>query len=155
MSAAHSPDVVVRVQRLPHGSDLPLPAYETEGAAGLDVRAAVQETLELAPGARVRVPTGLAVEVPEGYELQIRPRSGLAARDGVTLANAPATIDSDYRGEIVIALVHHGDAPVRIERGMRIAQMVLARVPRLRWETVETLTPTARGGGGFGHTGVA
>ena len=154
--AGHEPvPVVVRVQRLPHADGLPLPAYETEGAAGMDVRAAVAETLCIAPGAIQRVPTGLAIEVPPGFEVQLRPRSGLAARHGITLANSPATIDSDYRGEIVVALIHHGDQPFEIERGMRIAQMVLARVPRIAWEPVETLTPSGRGAGGFGHTGTA
>jgi dUTP pyrophosphatase len=147
--------VRVRVQRLPHAHDLPLPAYETEGAAGLDVRAAIAAPIELPPGGLLRVPTGLAIEVPPGYEVQLRPRSGLAARLGVTLANSPATIDSDYRGEILVALVHHGTEPLRIEPGMRIAQMVLARVPRLEWEPVAELGATTRGAGGFGHTGVA
>ena len=151
---AHAPAVVVRVRRLPHAADLPLPAYETPGAAGLDLRAALGEAVDLVPGGRLRVPTGLCIEVPVGYEVQLRPRSGLAARDGVTLANSPATIDSDYRGEIVVALVHHGSEPVRIEHGMRIAQMVLARVPQLVWEPVAELTPSTRGEGGFGHTGV-
>ena len=154
-SPSHEPIVTVRVRRLPHAEGLPLPAYETEGAAGLDVRAALAEDIELAPGQMLRVPTGLCIEVPPGYEVQLRPRSGLAARHGITLANSPATIDSDYRGEIHIALIHHGREPVRIERGMRIAQMVLARVPRLAWETVDELAPSARGGGGFGHTGTS
>ena len=152
--AHRSPSVPVRVRRLPHAEGLELPAYETPGAAGLDVRAALEAPLELAPGGRVRVPTGLVVEVPPGYELQLRPRSGLAARAGVTLPNAPATIDSDYRGEIFVALVHLGEEPVRIERGMRIAQLVLAEVPRLEWREAGTLTSTARGEGGFGHTGL-
>ena len=145
--------VVVRVQRLPHGADLPLPAYETAGAAGMDLRAAVADTVTLAPGAIASIPTGLAIEVPPGFEVQLRPRSGLAARHGVTLANSPATIDSDYRGELLVALIHHGHEPLQIERGMRIAQMVLARVPRLAWAPVAALGDTARGAGGFGHTG--
>jgi dUTP pyrophosphatase len=149
------PAVAVRVQQLPHGDGLPLPAYETAGAAGMDVRAAVTETVTLAPGSIVRIPTGLAIEVPPGFEVQIRPRSGLAARHGVTLANSPATIDSDYRGEIVVALIHHGREPLEVERGMRIAQLVLARVPRVAWEPVAELTPSMRGAGGFGHTGTA
>jgi dUTP pyrophosphatase len=147
--------VVVRVQRLPHGADLPLPAYETVGAAGMDVRAAVAETVTLQPGGIMSIPTGLAIEVPPGFEVQLRPRSGLAARHGVTLANSPATIDSDYRGEVKVALIHHGREPLEIERGMRIAQMVLARVPQIAWEPVESLTPSTRGAGGFGHTGTA
>jgi dUTP pyrophosphatase len=147
--------VVVRIQRLPHADGLPLPAYETAGAAGMDVRAALMETVLLAPGAIVSVPTGLAIEVPPGYEVQLRPRSGLAARHGVTLANSPATIDSDYRGELLVALIHHGHEPLAIERGMRIAQMVLARAPRIAWEPVHALAPSTRGAGGFGHTGTA
>jgi dUTP pyrophosphatase len=147
--------VVVRVQRLPHGADLPLPAYETAGAAGMDLRAAVDGAVTLAPGAIVSVPTGLAIEVPPGFEVQLRPRSGLAARHGITLANSPATIDSDYRGELLVALIHHGHEPLQIERGMRIAQMVLARAPRIAWEPVEALAPSQRGAGGFGHTGSA
>jgi deoxyuridine 5'-triphosphate nucleotidohydrolase len=147
-------DVRVRVRQLPHAAGLPLPAYETAGAAGLDVRAAIEQPIDAVPGAITRIPTGLAVELPPGYELQLRPRSGLATKHGLTLANSPATIDSDYRGEMVVSLVVLGPDPVRIERGMRIAQMVLARVPRLAWEPVETLAPSARGEGGFGHTGI-
>ena len=145
--------VRVRVVRLPHGADLPLPEYETEGAAGLDVRAALAHPVTLLPGQILRVPTGLAIEVPQGYEVQLRPRSGLAMKFGVSLPNTPATIDSDYRGEIVVGLIHHGTEPVTIERGMRIAQMVLARVPRLEWQPVDALEPSGRGTGGFGHTG--
>lgn len=146
--------VPVRIVRLAHAEDLPLPAYETAGAAGMDVRAAVDDLVEIPPGAIVRVPTGWSVEVPEGFEIQLRPRSGLAIKHGVTLANSPATIDSDYRGEIVVGLINHGPETFRIERGMRIAQLVLARVPLIVWEEVEALTPSARGDGGFGHTGV-
>jgi len=154
MSIATAEQVRVRIQRLPHAEDLPLPAYETAGAAGMDVRAALAEAVEIAPGAIVRVPSGFAVEVPAGFEIQIRPRSGLASRNGITLPNTPATIDSDYRGEITIALVNLGAEPFRVERGMRIAQMVLARAPQVAWEEAEELTPTSRGAGGFGHTGV-
>lgn len=143
----------VRIRRLPHGAGLSLPAYESEGAAGMDVRAAIEGAIEIAPGAIARVSAGIAIEVPAGFEVQIRPRSGLALRHGLTLANSPATIDSDYRGEILIALINHGPEAVRIERGMRIAQMVLARSPRIAWEEVGELSPTARGAGGFGHTG--
>jgi dUTP pyrophosphatase len=149
-----TPPVPVRILRLPHAEGLPLPAYESEGAAGLDLRAAVGEPIELAPGSITRVPTGFAIEVPPGFEVQLRPRSGLAARYGITLANSPATIDSDYRGEIFVALIHHGTEPFRVERGMRVAQMVLARVPRIAWTETDDLTATARGTGGFGHTGV-
>jgi dUTP pyrophosphatase len=147
--------VRVRVQRLPHAADLPLPSYGSAGAAGLDVRAAVPGRVEIAPGAIVQIPTGLAVEIPVGFELQIRPRSGLAARHGITLANAPATIDSDYRGEILVALINHGSGPFAVERGARIAQLVLARVPVVEWDEVAELSPSARGAGGFGHTGVS
>ncbi|HTR97593.1 MAG TPA: dUTP diphosphatase [Candidatus Acidoferrales bacterium] len=148
------PSVRVRVRQLAHAGGLELPAYETPGAAGLDLRAALERPVQLAPGGRLRVPTGLVVEIPAGYELQIRPRSGLAARTGVTLANSPATIDSDYRGEVVVALAHLGEEPLVIERGMRIAQLVLAAAPRLVWEPAETLSETGRGAGGFGHTGL-
>jgi dUTP pyrophosphatase len=153
-SEATSTDVEVRVVRLAHAADLPLPDYASAAAAGMDVRAAVLEPVRLEPGAIAPIPTGLVVEVPEGFELQLRPRSGLAARDGVTLVNSPATIDADYRGEVFVALIHHGTEPLAITRGMRIAQMILARVPRIRWREAETLSPTARGAGGFGHTGV-
>ncbi len=148
-----SDDVRVRVRKLPHGDDLPLPAYESAGAAGMDLRAAVAEAIVIAPGAIERVPTGLAFEIPAGFEIQIRPRSGLAARHGVTLPNTPATIDSDYRGEIQVALVNLGREPFTVERGMRIAQLVLQRVPRIVWEETEALGATPRGEGGFGHTG--
>jgi dUTP pyrophosphatase len=145
--------VPVRIRRLAHAADLPLPAYETEGAAGMDVRAAVSEPLTLPPGAIALVPTGLVLEVPEGHEMQVRPRSGLAARHGVTLPNSPATIDSDYRGEVRVILQNLGAEPVVVERGDRIAQFVLQRVPRVEWVEAEALTATARGAGGFGHTG--
>jgi len=147
--------VRVRIRRLPHGANQPLPAYETEGAAGMDVRAVLAQAVEIAPGAIERIPTGFAIEVPAGFEVQLRPRSGLAARHGVTLANSPATIDSDYRGEVFVALINHGATPFRVEPGMRIAQLVLARVPLIAWDETEDLSPTARGGGGFGHTGTA
>jgi dUTP diphosphatase len=148
------PEVRVRILRLPHAGDLPLPAYGTAGAAGLDVRAAVDSAVEIAPGAIVRVPSGFAIEVPEGYEMQVRSRSGLAVRNGVTLPNAPATIDSDYRGEVIVPMINLGPEPFRVVRGMRIAQMVLARAPRVIWDEVEDLSATPRGAGGFGHTGV-
>lgn len=145
--------VRVRLQRLPHAEDLDAPAYASPGAAGMDVRAAAGDPFDIAPGAIARVPTGFAIEVPAGFEVQLRPRSGLAAKYGVTLANSPATIDSDYRGEIFIALINHGPEPFRIERGMRIAQLLLARVPRIEWEEARELSATDRGAGGFGHTG--
>lgn len=151
--ALAAPVVPVRIQRLPHADGLPLPAYATDGAAGMDVRAAVEAPLTLAPGAIALVPTGLVLEVPEGFEMQVRPRSGLAARHGITLPNSPATIDSDYRGEVRVIVQNLGAAPFRVERGERIAQFVLQRVPRIEWVEAERLTDTGRGAGGFGHTG--
>jgi len=149
-----NPDTVhVRIRRLPPSGDLPLPSYETPGAAGMDVRAAVSARLTLAPGAIARVPTGLVLEVPEGFEMQVRPRSGLAARHGITLPNSPATIDSDYRGEVQVIVQNLGAEPFTIERGERIAQLVLQRVPRVEWIEADELSATARGEGGFGHTG--
>jgi dUTP pyrophosphatase len=148
-----TPEVPVRVVRLPHGADLPLPAYETAGSAGMDVRAAVDVPLTLAPGAIALVPTGLTIEVPPGFEMQVRPRSGLAAKHGITLPNSPATIDSDYRGEVRVIMQNLGPEPFVIERGMRIAQFVLSRVPRVAWVEAGELTVTTRGTGGFGHTG--
>ncbi len=150
----NEPDVAVRIRRLPHSEGLPLPAYETHGAAGMDVRAAVEAPLTLARGEIALVPTGLCIELPEGYEMQVRPRSGLAAKHGVTLPNSPATIDSDYRGEVRVILQNLGPEPFVVERGMRIAQMVLQRAPRVAWVESGDLTATARESGGFGHTGV-
>lgn len=147
--------VKVALQRLPHGADLPLPAYETAGAAGLDLRAAITETLVLAPGERALVPTGLAMQLPEGFEGQVRPRSGLAVRHGVTVLNAPGTVDSDYRGEIKVPLINHGSEPFSIARGDRIAQLVIAPVTHAELTEVAALDPTGRGVGGFGSTGVS
>ena len=144
----------VRIRRLPHSEGLPLPDYASAGAAGMDVRAACDAGVELAPGAIARIPTGIAIELPPGFEVQLRPRSGLAVKHGISLPNSPATIDSDYRGEISIGLINLGREPFVIERGMRIAQLVLARVPQLEWDEVTELSSTARGAGGFGHTGV-
>lgn len=151
-----SQPVSVAVRPLPHFEGLALPAYETEGSAGLDVRAAVAEDapLTLAPGARAMVETGLSVAIPEGYELQMRPRSGLAAKHGITCLNSPGTIDSDYRGELKVILINHGAEPFVIQRGERIGQLVLASVTRLQWDEVDALPETARGEGGFGSTGV-
>lgn len=146
-------DIAVHVVRLPHAAGLPLPAYETAGSAGMDVRAAVDAPLTLAPGVIALVPTGLTIEVPPGFEMQVRPRSGLAAKHGITLPNSPATIDSDYRGEVRVIMQNLGGEPFVIERGMRIAQFVLQRVPRVTWVEAEALTATSRGTGGFGHTG--
>jgi dUTP pyrophosphatase len=146
--------VEVAIVRLPGNEDIALPAYASEHAAGMDLAAAVTEPVVLDPGRRALVPTGLAIALPEGYEAQVRPRSGLAARDGVTVLNAPGTIDADYRGEVKVPLINHGERPFRIERGMRIAQMVVAPVSRATWCPVAALPPTVRGGGGFGSTGV-
>jgi dUTP pyrophosphatase len=148
-------NVSVAVQRLPHAEGLALPAYATHGAAGLDLLAAVAAPVVIPPGGRVLVPTGLAVAIPEGYELQVRPRSGLALRHGIVLPNSPGTVDSDYRGELQVIVMNAGDAPFTVERGMRIAQAVLAAVARLEWREVARLPATARGAGGFGSTGTA
>jgi dUTP pyrophosphatase len=145
--------VPLQVEVLPHGVGLPLPAYATEGSAGMDLAAAVREPLTLAPGARALVPTGLKIAIPRGFEGQVRPRSGLALKHGVTLPNAPATIDSDYRGELQVILVNLGAAPFTVERGMRVAQLLIAPVVRARWVPAAALDATARGAGGFGHTG--
>jgi dUTP pyrophosphatase len=145
----------IEVVRLDHASDLPLPAYESAGAAGMDLRAAVGEPLELSPGARAAVPTGLAMALPPGFEGQVRPRSGFALRDGVTTLNTPGTIDSDYRGEVKVILVNHGQAPVTIKRGDRIAQLVVAPVTQAVWAEVASLDETTRGAGGFGSTGAS
>ncbi|WP_308720642.1 dUTP diphosphatase [Komagataeibacter xylinus] len=145
----------IQVKRLAHAHDLPLPAYATEGAAGMDLLAAVTEPMTIAPGGRALVPTGLCVGLPRGYELQIRPRSGLALKHGVTLPNAPGTIDEDYRGEIGIIVMNAGNAPFVVERGMRIAQGVLAPVVRGEWVEYAELDETTRGAGGFGSTGTA
>ncbi|MBO1324225.1 dUTP diphosphatase [Acetobacter sp. TBRC 12305] len=145
--------LVLKVQRLPHAQDLPLPSYATQGAAGMDLLAAVDAPLVLEPGARALVPTGLRIALPAGYELQVRPRSGLALKHGIVLPNAPGTIDEDYRGELGIIIMNAGAEPFVIERGMRMAQGVLAPVLRAMWEECDTLDETARGAGGFGSTG--
>ena len=141
------------MQRLPHGAGLPLPAYATEDAAGLDLLAAVGEPVELAPGARRLVPTGISIALPPGYEAQVRPRSGLALKHGVTLLNSPGTIDADYRGEVGVILINLGEAPFHLQRGDRIAQLVIAPVARLAWRESESLPESGRGAGGFGSTG--
>lgn len=148
-------DITVAVRPLPHFEGLELPAYETLGAAGMDVRAAVPEgdPMVLQPGERLMVPTGLSVAIPSGYEIQMRPRSGLAAKHGLTCLNSPGTIDSDYRGELKVILINHGSEAFTIARGERIGQMVLAPVTRLVWKTVDSLDETDRGSGGFGSTG--
>ena len=145
----------VPITRLPHGHDLPLPAYETAQAAGMDLRAAVpeHEPLTLRPGSRFPVPTGLAFALPAGFEGQVRPRSGLAAKQGVTCLNTPGTIDADYRGEVKVILINLGEEDVVIRRGERIAQLVIAPVVQAVWAEVDSLEETARGAGGFGSTG--
>jgi len=145
--------VKVAIQRLPHARELPLPAYATPGSAGLDLLAAIDGEIELRPTARLAVPTGIAIALPASYEAQIRPRSGLALHHGITLLNAPGTIDSDYRGEIKIIVINLGEAPFRIARGMKIAQMVIARYQRIEFEELEWLDETQRAAGGFGSTG--
>jgi dUTP pyrophosphatase len=146
-------EVVVQVRRLAHGADLPLPEYQTSDSAAVDLHAAVAETETIAPGEIRLIPTGLSIALPAGYEAQVRPRSGLAVKHGLTLPNTPATIDADYRGEIRVPMINLGTAPVAIERGMRIAQMLAVPVPRIRWDEVDELPPSHRGEGGFGHTG--
>ena len=145
----------VPIVRLPHGRDLPLPAYETAQAAGMDLRAAVpeDEPLVLRPGDRFPVPTGLAFALPPGFEGQVRPRSGLAFKHGITCLNSPGTVDADYRGEVKVILVNHGPEDFTIRRGERIAQLVIAPVIQAAWQEVESLDETARGAGGFGSTG--
>jgi dUTP pyrophosphatase len=145
--------VRVAIARLPGAEDLPLPRRATPGSAGYDLCAAVEGALELAPGQRALVPTGIRIALPEGYEAQVRPRSGLALRHGLVLPNAPGTIDSDYRGEVQVILLNLGEAPFAIRRGDRIAQLVIAPVARAEFEEVPALEATARGGGGFGHSG--
>jgi dUTP pyrophosphatase len=145
----------VKIVRLAHGADLPLPAYESEGAAGMDLRAAVEEPLVLQPGERAATPTGIAIALPSGFEGQVRPRSGFALREGVTTLNTPGTIDCDYRGEVKVILINHGGKPVTIVRGDRIAQLVIAPVVQASWAEVASLDETSRGAGGFGSTGAA
>ena len=145
--------VKVSVQRLEHGKDLPLPEIQTELSAGVDLPAAVDAPVVLAPGERRIIPTGLAIALPAGFEAQIRPRSGLAIKNGITVLNSPGTIDADYRGEIGAIVINHSDQPFTIERGMRIAQMVGAPVVGIEWDEMETLPGSDRGGGGFGSTG--
>lgn len=149
MSAA----LAVQIKRLTHAEGLPLPAYATAGSAGADLLAAISAPAVIEPGARLLVPTGIAVALPEGYEAQVRPRSGLAVRQGITVLNSPGTIDSDYRGEISVILINLGRRPLTIERGQAIAQMVVAPIVRIAWSEVDELPPSARGGGGFGSTG--
>jgi dUTP pyrophosphatase len=145
--------IAVAVKRLPHGEGLDLPAYATEDAAGLDLLAAVAQDTIIQPARHALIPTGIAIALPPGYEAQVRPRSGLALKNAVTVLNSPGTIDADYRGEVGVILINHGAEPFRITRGMRIAQLILARVERLAWQETKELPPSGRGAGGFGSTG--
>ncbi|MDO1580752.1 dUTP diphosphatase [Rhizobium oryzicola] len=144
----------LKLIRLPHGDGLDLPSYETAGAAGMDIRAAVSDPMVLRPGERALVPTGFIFEIPQGFEVQVRPRSGLAFKNGVTCLNTPGTIDSDYRGEVKVLLINLGQEDFTIERGMRVAQLVLAPVVQARVQEADAFSDTARGAGGFGSTGV-
>ena len=144
----------VPIVRLPHGTDLDLPAYATEHAAGLDLMAAITEPITIAAGKREMVPTGIAIALPVGFEAQVRPRSGLAAKNGVTVLNSPGTIDADYRGEIKVILINLGEIDFLVEPKSRIAQLIVAPVLQIRWDEVDTLPQTARGEGGFGSTGL-
>jgi dUTP pyrophosphatase len=143
----------VHIRRLPAARDLPLPSQASPGSAGLDLRAAVDGELVLRPGERLLVPTGVVLEIPPGWEGQVRPRSGLALRHGLSIVNAPGTIDSDYRGEVGVILINLGDAPCTLKRGDRIAQLVISRVETVEWEETDTLEGSGRGDGGFGSTG--
>lgn len=151
------PAPVLGIVRLPHGDGLPLPAYETPGAAGMDLRAAVSDDrpILILPGKRALVPTGLVMEIPDGFEGQVRPRSGLALKHGVTVLNSPGTIDCDYRGEVSVVLINHGEDEFTVTRGMRIAQIVIAAVTQARVEERSLASETLRGAGGYGSTGVA
>jgi dUTP pyrophosphatase len=146
--------VRIKIKRLRGNEDGPLPTYMTEHAAGLDIYAFLDEEVLIAPGQRRLIPTGLAVAIPEGFEVQVRPRSGLAVRDGVTLVNTPGTIDADYRGEIGILMINHGEKPISIKNGQRIAQLIVSRVYKATLEEVNELPASSRQGGGFGHTGL-
>lgn len=147
-------DIKVAILKRPGSEDIPLPRYMTEHAAGMDIFAAVEAEETILPGERKMIPTGLVVEVPVGYEAEIRPRSGLAFKYGISLVNSPGTIDADYRGEIGILLINHGEAPFVVKRGDRVAQMVIHRVCRVNWAEAEELGTTARNDGGFGHTNI-
>lgn len=143
----------IAFKRLPHGEGLPLPAYQTEGSAGMDLHAAITEDCVIAPGDRRLIPCGFSVAIPEGFEGQVRPRSGLALKSGISIPNAPGTIDSDYRGEVGVVLINLGEAAFSVSRGARIAQLVIAKVERAVWDEVADLPDTTRGAGGYGHTG--
>ena len=143
----------VEILKLPHGADIATPSYETQASAGMDLPAAIDQDLMLAPGERALVPTGFSIALPEGYEAQIRPRSGLAYKNGVTVLNSPGTVDADYRGEVKVLLINHAAEAFTITRGMRIAQMIIAPVTQAVWQDVSELSETVRGAGGFGSTG--
>jgi len=145
--------VSVAIKRLPRAHDFPLPSYQTKESAGMDLCAAVESDVAIAPGAHTIVPTGYSIALPSGFEAQVRPRSGLAAKNGVTVLNSPGTIDADYRGEVGVILINHGKEPFAVTRGMRIAQMVVAPVRTVMWDEKDDLADTARGAGGFGSTG--
>ena len=144
--------IKVHIRKLQGNEDLSLPLYMTNGAAGMDIFAAVRQEEIVLPGGRKKIPTGIALALPEGYEAQIRPRSGLAIKEGITLLNSPGTIDADYRGEIALIVINHGEQPFTVKRGMRLAQMVIQKIYRVEWVESEELPCTARGTGGFGHT---
>ncbi len=146
-------EIKVKLMPLPHAVGLQLPTYATDKAAGMDLSAALEDAIELGAGDRILIPTGLSIALPEGYEAQIRPRSGLAIKHGITVLNTPGTIDADYRGEIKVVLINHGKEPFTIERGMRIAQMVVEKYETVNWDVVKSLEETERGQGGFGSTG--
>lgn len=145
--------IEVMIRRLPGSEDLPLPSYQSGDAVGMDLHAAVREEVTVSPGSIAGIPCGFAMALPPGFEAQVRPRSGLAAKNGISLANTPGTIDPDYRGEVKVLLINHGREAFKVIRGMRIAQMVVMPVPRVTWSEVDQLPSTARGEGGFGHTG--
>jgi dUTP pyrophosphatase len=149
----HSENLRVPIKRLPGNTDLPLPTYQSEGAVGMDVHAAINDEIAIKPGEVVSIPCGFSIAVPEGYEGQIRPRSGLAAEHGISIPNSPGTIDPDYRGEVKILLVNHGSESFLVKRGMRIAQLLILPVPHIEWIEVSELPATTRAEGGFGHTG--
>ncbi len=153
MQKANDNQVSIALKILDHAKDLPLPAYATAQAAGMDIVAAIDEPIVMQPGERALIPTGLSIALPAGFECQIRPRSGLAAKNGVTVLNSPGTVDADYRGEIKAILINLGQEPFTIERGMRVAQMVIARYTQASWSVVADLDETSRGAGGFGSTG--
>jgi dUTP diphosphatase len=149
----HTPPIQIPVMRLPGNDDVPLPDYQSEHAAGMDLHAAVEEVVMIQPGEIKLIPCGFAMAVPVGYEAQVRPRSGLAVKHGISMPNTPGTIDADYRGQVMVPLINHGSKPFEVTRHMRIAQMIIKPVPRAQWQEVQELPPTDRGDGGFGHTG--